>query len=142
MILSEQSIFSDDQAITATAISTNVKDLGSPDTPYGANAQTHDLGKGTKIPILVQVTEDFDALTSLTIAIEVGATTALGTVIYTQSVLLADLVAGFQINPDVLPKGVDVRYLGCRYTVVGTNPTVGKITAGISMGNQTNTHGA
>lgn len=143
MIFSAQQIFSDDQAITATAISTNVIDLGAPGTPYAAVAPLNqDIGKGAKIPILIQVTEDFNTLTSLTIAIETGSTTALGTVVISKSVLLADLVQGYQFPVEVLPNEIDERYLGIRYTVVGTDPTEGKITAGITMGNQTNITGA
>jgi len=143
MILSSQLIFSDDQAITATAISTNVVDLGVAGTPYGAVAALHqDVGKGAKVPILIQVTEAFTNLTSLTIAIETGSTVSLGTVVISKSVLLADLVAGYQFPVDVLPNEIDERYLGVRYTVVGTAPDAGIITSGISMGNQTNVTGA
>jgi len=143
MILSSQLIFSDDQAITATAISTNVVDLGVAGTPYGGKAALHqDIGKGAKVPILIQVTETFTNLTSLTIAIETGAAATLATVVISKSVLLADLVAGYQFPIDVLPNEIDERYLGVRYTVVGTAPDAGKITAGISMGNQTNVTGA
>lgn len=143
MIFSAQQIFSDDQAIVGTAISENVIDLGVAGTPYDAVAPLNqDVGKGAPIPILVQVTEDFDALTSLSITVEVGATTSLGTVLATESVLLADLIAGKQTFLQCLPNGADERYLGVRYTVVGTNPTVGQITAGITMGNQTNVTGA
>tara|TARA_R110000737_G_scaffold103999_2_gene137172 strand:+ start:1064 stop:1495 length:432 start_codon:yes stop_codon:yes gene_type:complete len=143
MILSVQQLFSNDQAITATAVSTNVIDLGVSATPYGAAAAlNHDIGKGTAVPILIQVTEAFDNLTSLAIAIEVGSTTSLGTVLSTQTILLADLVAGKQTAVAVLPRGADVRYLGVRYTVAGTAPSAGKITAGVTMGVQTNVTGA
>ena len=117
MILSNQQIFSDDQAITATAISTNVIDLGAAGTPFDAAAALNqDIGKGTPIPLLVQVTETFDNLTSLLIAIETGATTSLGTVVISKSVLLADLVVGYQFPLIVLPKDITERYLGMRYT--------------------------
>ncbi|MEW7988265.1 MAG: Bbp16 family capsid cement protein [Candidatus Thiodiazotropha endolucinida] len=139
MIFSAQQLFSDNQAIVATARSTNVIDLGVPGTPpRGAAPLNQDVGKGTPIPINVQVTEDFNNLTSLDVAIEVGATEALGTVVATQNILLADLVAGKTLNLQCLPNGVDQRYLGLRYTVTGTAPTAGQIHAGITMGNQTN----
>jgi len=143
MIFSAQQLFSDDQAITADADSTNVIDLGAPGTPYGAAAALNqDVGKGAKIPLLVQVTADFNTLTSLNINLSTGSTTALGTTIATQNILLADLVAGKQINLDFLPNGIVERYLGVEYDVVGTNPTTGNITAGITMGVQTNITGA
>ena len=143
MIFSAQQLFSDDQAITASADSTNVIDLGVTATPYGgAAALNGDVGKGAAIPILVQVTTAFNTLTSLTINISTGATTALGTVIASESVVLADLVAGKQMVIQVLPNDITERYLGIEYAVVGTDPTVGNITAGITMGNQTNITGA
>lgn len=135
MILSAQQTFSDDQAITATALSTNVIDLGVRGTPYDAAAPLNgDVGKGTKVPLLIQVTEDFDNLTSLTIAVETGATASLGTEILSQTILLADLTAGEQVSFDVLPRDLTERYLGINYTVTGTAPTAGKITAGITWG--------
>jgi len=143
MIFSAQQLFSDDQAITGDADSTNVIDLGVPGTPYGAAAALNrDIGKGAKIPLLVQVTSVFNTLTSLNINLSTGSTTALGTTIATQNILLADLVAGKQINLDFLPNGIVERYLGIEYDVVGTDPTLGNITAGIVMGVQTNITGA
>lgn len=142
MIFSLQQLFSDDQAITGDADSTNVIDLGVAATPYGGKAALNDdVGKGAKIPLLVQVTADFNTLTSLNINLSTGSTTALGTTIATQNILLADLVAGKQINLDFLPNGIVERYLGIEYDVVGTDPTLGNITAGITMGNQTNITG-
>lgn len=145
MIFSAQQIFSDDQAITATAISTNVIDLGVPGTPFGAVAPLNqDVGKGASVPILIQVTDDFNTLTSLTVTVEVSAAAGLTSpvVLATEVILLADLVAGKQTFMQVLPNGADLRYLGVRYTVTGTPPTLGNITAGVSMGNQTNVTGA
>lgn len=143
MIFSAQQLFSDDQAITANADSTNVIDLGVAGTPYGGVAPLNrDIGKGAKVPFLVQVTEDFNNLTSLTVNVSTGATTALGTTIVSQTILAADLLAGKQISIDVLPNDITERYLGIEYVVTGTAPTTGKVTAGITMGNQTNVTGA
>lgn len=142
MIFSLQQLFSNAQAITATADSSNVIDLGVAGTPYGGVAPFHnDKGKGTKVPLTVQVVEDFNTLTSLTIEVQTGATEALGTHVAQEIVPLADLVAGKQFNIDVLPNQINERYVGIVYTVVGTPPTTGKITAGISMGSQTNVTG-
>lgn len=146
MIFSAQQLFSDDQAITASTDSTNVIDLGAPGTPYGgAAALNDDVGKGAKIPLLVQVTADMAAAGAATLMVNIstGATTALGTTIASSAVIpKADLVAGKQINIDFLPNGIIERYLGIEY-VVATGPmTAGNITAGITMGNQTNVTGA
>ena len=145
MILSAQQLFSDDQAVTATALATNVIDLGIAATPYGAVAPLHqDVGKGSPIPVLVQVTSDFATLTSLTVTIESSAADAMtsSTVLSSQTIAVADLIAGKQTFVQVVPNGADQRYLGVRYTVTGSNATAGTITAGITMGNQTNVTGA
>lgn len=143
MIFSINQLFSDDQAITATADSTNVIDLGVAGTPFGATASLNqDIGKGNPIPILVQVTEAFDNATSVGFTISTGATTSLGTSIITETVPLASLVVGKQFVIQVLPNQIIEQFLGIQYTVTGTDPTVGKITAGITMGNQTNITGA
>lgn len=145
MILDAQNLFSDDQAVTATANSTNVIDLGETGTPAGnAEALKRDIGKGNKIPLLVQVTEDFATLTSLTISLVTSdsATLASGNVTHatTGAVAVADLKAGWMWGSDAVPfanaAGMK-RYMGITYTVTGSNATTGKVTAGISMGNQT-----
>ena len=144
MIFSAQQLFSNDQAITATAVSTNIIDLGTKGTPYGAATSfNRDVGKGTKIPVLVQVTEAFNTLTSLTVTIETSDATDMSspTVLSSQTILLAALTVGKQLNVEVVPNGATGRYLGIRYTVAGTAPTLGKVTAGITMGNQTNING-
>ena len=146
MIFSAQQLLSDDQAVTATAISENVINLGAPATPYGAAAALNDdVGKGAPIPFLMQVTTAFNTLTSLTVTLETDSTADLATapvVLATESILLADLIAGKQMFMQFIPNGLTKQYLGMRYTVVGTNPTLGNITAGITMGNQTNVTGA
>lgn len=144
MILSAEQLFSDDQAVTVTAISENVIDLGVAGTPYDAATPLHqDVGKGNRIPVLIQVTEDFATLTSLTITIEASAAAGLTSpvVLATETILVVDLVAGKQTHVQVLPDGADQRYLGVRYTVTGSSATAGTITAGISMGNQSNITG-
>tara|TARA_R110000851_G_scaffold165032_1_gene309477 strand:+ start:398 stop:832 length:435 start_codon:yes stop_codon:yes gene_type:complete len=144
MILSKQLLLSDDQAVTVTALSTNVIDLGVAATPYrGVAPLNRDLGKGTPVPFLIQVTEDFVGLTSVTATLEVSDNEDMSasTVLNTELMLLADLVAGKQAYMQYLPNGVTQRYLAVRYTVAGT-ATAGKFTTGVTMGNQTNTTGA
>jgi hypothetical protein len=129
MILDLQSIFSDQQAITATAASTNVIDLGP--NPL-------DAGWGNSIPLLVQVTETFNNLTSLAVALQASDDPAFGssTTVFTETVLLANLKAGARIAHKVIPYNTVGRYLRLNYTVAGsTAPTKGKVTAGITTGN-------
>lgn len=141
MIFDRTNKLSDAQAITASAASTQTLDLGATGTAYGhAAALTRDIGKGKQIPLLVQVVEDFDNLTSLAIALQVDDNEAFSSAktVWSSTVLLADLVAGKVVVPEYVTRGADERYLRFYYTVTGTAPTAGKITAGVTMGNQSN----
>lgn len=139
MIFDSQALFSDAQAITATAASENVIDLGEPGTPkHAAAAITQDLGRGRPVPIRVQVVEDFATLTSLAVAIQTSSSEGSGySDVATRSIDLADLKAGAVVSLDYVPRGVDERYVRLNYTVTGTNATAGKITAGLVFGNET-----
>lgn len=141
MIMDATGLFSDGQAITATAASTNLIDLGATGTPTpGGTALVRDIGYGRPVPLVVTVTQTFDALTSLTITIETddnasfsSATTKWTSPAYT----LAQLAAGAKyLLPDAIPAGVNERYMRLKYTVAGSSPTVGKITAGVVAARQ------
>lgn len=135
MILDKTLTFSENQAITATAISTNVIEF--PDNGivrYEAAAIARNLGPGNELPLVIQITETFNTLTSLTITLESSAAAGLTspTVHWTQTIALASLTAGTKAAIRILPDGVLGKYLGLRYTVTGTNPTLGKITAALA----------
>lgn len=137
MLFSAQQLFSDNQAITATAASTNILDTLAAGTPYDAAAAVEkNLGKGVPIPISVRVTEAFNTLTSLDIAIQVDDNSSFSSAktVRTVNVLLAALTVGKDIDLRYIPKGTDERYVRLNYTVNGTNPTTGKIHAGIVCG--------
>lgn len=139
MIFSKQQLFSDQQAITGDAVSTNVIDLGATSIPpHDAAALTRDIGIGSKIPLLIQVTEDFNNLTSLEISLEKDTVSAFSSAetIWSETILLADLVKGARPVIETITAKTDQQYLRLNYNVTGTNPSTGKITAGITMGNQ------
>jgi hypothetical protein len=94
-----------------------------------------DVGSGEPVTVLVQVTEAFDALTSLTVTIQTSTTEAFSVpVSLTAATLpLASLTVGEKFPIIALPGGI-LRYLRLAYTVSGRNPTVGKIVAGIGTG--------
>lgn len=135
--------FSDGQAITASAASTNVVDLGATGTQYGAAASlVRDIGPGTEIPLIVTVTQTFTLLTSLTISVQTddNAGFASPTTVWTSpAYTLAQLATGAKNNllPDSIPLGTNERYVRLYYTVAGTNPGAGKITAGTTFARQT-----
>lgn len=134
MILDSQNLFSDDQAITASAASTNVIDLGAPGTPVGAySAQSVDAGN-SGIRVLIQVTEDFATLTSLTVSVQTDNDVAWGsaaTILSTPAIAAASLVAGYKFAIIEVPIHTTERYLRLYYTVGGSNATAGKITASV-----------
>jgi hypothetical protein len=133
MIFDLTTLLSNAQAITATAASSNNEDL-SPTAP----GIVRDIGKGKQIPLLIQVVETFNNLTSLTIAIQTDDNGGFPSpkTVWSQTVVLADLIAGKVIVPEYIPRGTDERYMRLYYTVTGTAPSTGKITAGATMGNQ------
>lgn len=141
MIFSLQQLFSNAQAVTASAASTNVIDLGVPGTvlkaPYPLN---RDIGRGTPIPLLIQVVTTFATLTSLKVAIQSSDTEAFGgqvdTVLESEAIPVAALLQGSRFRIDWVPKGTVGRYVRLFYTIAGSSATAGAVTAGITMGNQ------
>lgn len=142
MIVDNTLVLSDSQAITATAASTNQIDVGAAGTTYLGGAIRRDIGDGLNIPILVEVTQAFNNLTSLQVSLETDDDAAFGspkTVASGPAIPLASLTAGAQISwPARVPVGTDERYFRLKYTVVGTAPTTGKVFASIVAGRQTN----
>lgn len=134
-IMDRSALFSDGQAVTATAASTNVVDLG----PI-ASGVTRDIGLGTAIPLSIAVTQSFNNLTSLTISVETDDNAAFSsatTVFTSPAYTLAQVASGAKyLLPDAIPAGTNERYVRLKYTVAGTAPTLGKITAGVSAGRQ------
>lgn len=139
MILDNQTLFSDQQAITVTTVSTNTIDLG----PINAGV-VRDVGNGKPVPIVIQVTENFAAAGAavLTVTLQTDdnpSFTSPKTVSTVPGAAVADLRAGKAITMDYLPRGANERYLRLNYTVVTGPMTAGRITAGIVMGgHQTN----
>lgn len=117
------------QAITATAISTNVLDLRNAATP----TLVDEALQGSDLWLIIQVVQAFNTLTSLTITLESDSTANLATSatvhFSTGAILLAALTANTIVARTRLPSGNYERYLGVRYTVTGTNPTQGSVLA-------------
>jgi hypothetical protein len=145
MILDRTETFSNAQAITATTASTNVIDTGQPGTVYGAaTALRRDLGKGNAVPLALSVVQSFNNLTSFNVQYQVADDAAftqnLTTTFVSPTYSLADMQAGARYHlPDAVPVGSDRRYHRLLYTVTGTNPTLGQITAGFVAARQSNT---
>ena len=139
MIVDNTLVFSDSQAITATAASTNVLDLGLPGTPLNSGNQLkRDIGIGCDIPLAVDVTVGFNNLTSLQISLQVATDAAFTTPkeVASRTYLLAEISsAGTRLPfPAEVPEGTNLEFTRLYYTVTGTAPTTGKIFAGIVAG--------
>lgn len=122
MILDEQALFSDKQAITADAASTNVIKVGG------------NIAKGTPVEVLCQVITEFAGLTSLEVKVQT-CDTENGTyedIAGSGAVEVAKLVAGYRFPIKFLPNGVK-KFIRLYYDVTGTG-TAGTITAGVVDG--------
>lgn len=144
MILDKQSQLSEDQDLAQSAgayASTNIIDLGATGTPIGgAAALTRDIGKGRVLPLLIEITETFTSggAATLSIALQVDDNSGFSsatTVWTSQTMALADLVAGKIFELEYMPRGVNERYMRLNYTIGTAATTAGKITAGVTMGN-------
>lgn len=127
MILDSGNLYSDQQAVTTTASSTNVLKLPK------------NLGRGEPTPLFVQVTESFAGGTSLAVAVRTSSTLSGSnlnsptTLLTTAAIPTATLKAGYRFPIGYANKDM-LEYSDLNYTVVGTM-TAGKITAGISFNN-------
>lgn len=133
-IMDSTMLFSDAQAITGTAVSTNVVNLGHSD----------EIGTGHPLDLLIQVVEnDFDNLTDLTVELQTDDNESFSsptTIAQSEAAPLADLKVGYRFNVNYWPRGNE-QYIRLRYVVNGTNPTQGAITAAITSTTQTNESG-
>jgi hypothetical protein len=132
MLIDAHNEFSDSQAVTVTAISTNVIDLG----PTTDNT-TRDIGSGEPVWCVIRTAvaiTDAGSDATLTASLESDSTADLATsatVHFTTAALAfaAYSAAGSVIAAFRLPPGNYERYLGVRYTV-GSGPfTAGAIDA-------------
>lgn len=130
MILDSQLEFSNAQAVTSTAISTNVIDLGDDNT-------LQDIGAGEPMYLVVltqTAATDVSSDATLTVSLESDSTANLATsatVHYTTGALAfaAFSPAGTVLAAVRLPIGNYERYLGVRYTVANGPLTAGNFDA-------------
>lgn len=127
MILDKQSMFSDRQAITSSCASEQTMDL----RVSGLN-----MGFGTKVPLLIQVNEEFTGVQAVKITLQTSDDANFSDISDLAQVSLTDQglkAGGRPVGLDALPSGLYKRYLRLFYELGGT-ATSGKITAGVSMG--------
>lgn len=128
------------QAITATAPSTNIIDFGAY-VGTVTNGQA-DPGPGKPLYLYATVTQAFNNLTSITIALQTSASSSFGTVVthWSVTIALANLTLGAIIDlPPIAGITGMLEFARLEFTVTGTAPTTGTIEAGIVETLQANT---
>jgi hypothetical protein len=135
MIIDHENLVSKNQAITATANSEHVVDLGP--NSYRGNS----VGDDIKAPFFFSISEAFAAAGAATLTIAVvssdSADLSSPKTHQTATYAKADLTVGTIANSFHVPHDAK-RYLGVVYTVATGPFTAGKITMGVSTDRQTN----
>lgn len=136
MLLDRENMMSYKQAITVSAVSTNVIDLGPPHH-MGAS------GNDKEIPLLLAVDEVFDAVgaATLTVALQSSPVENFGSGVITHFSRVftkAELIQNGRLELGMsLPVDVQ-RYVRANYTVTTGPMTAGKLTLGVTASRQTN----
>lgn len=129
MILDKLLMFSEAQAVTASAASTDVIDLGPID------GTRRDIGVGYPLELFVNVNTTATAAGAATVNIQLQTSpdnSTWTTLASTSDLALSALTSGKRVWSQKVPQGVQ-RYLRINY-VVGTGPlTAGAFTAGINL---------
>lgn len=136
MILDKLLMFSEAQAVTASAASTDTIDLGPID------GTRRDIGVGEPLEYWVTTNATATAAGAATVNVQLQTSpdnSTWTTLTSSGDLALASLVAGRRIVSQKVPQGVQ-RYLRVNY-VVGTGPlTAGAFTAGINLDVDGNNH--
>lgn len=129
MTLDKLLMFSEAQAVTASAASTDVIDLGPID------GTRRDIGVGYPLELFVNVNTTAAAAGAATVNIQLQTSpdnSTWTTLTSTGDLALSALTSGKRVMSQKVPQGVQ-RYLRVNY-VVGTGPlTAGAFTAGINL---------
>lgn len=140
MIFDRTLLFSNAQAITADAASADIIDLMATGRVFGAAADlTRDIGKGQQIPLLIQIVEAFNNLTSLRVVVQCDDNAGFSSPkdVIEVTLPLANLTIGRTFPILAIPPGLNERYMRIFYDITGTAPSTGKVTAGVVAGVQT-----
>lgn len=139
MIIDTSLVFSNLQALTVSAPSTNILDLGATGTPFaGTLPLVRDIGEGKPVDLAVSVAQTFAGLTSLQVFVQISPDGVNWTTVDSGPVIpAASLVAGYLFKAPKLVQEANSRYLQLYYAVTGT-ATAGAINASIVASRQSN----
>ena len=132
MYIDRQNLFGQDQAVTASAASTDYIDLGV----------LRDIGNGERPEILVLCTQDVTAAgaATVTVALQTDDNSSFSSpvnLVLSDAIPKASLVAGTQVLRVAVPYGTE-RYLRLFFTVATGPLTAGKFTSGLVAQRQAN----
>lgn len=136
MILDKLLMFSEAQAVTATAASTDTIDLGP------IKGTRRDIGVGDPLEFWANVNTSAAAAGAATVNIQLQTSSdnATWNTLYDSGALaLASLTAGKRVLSTTVPKGV-LKYLRVNYVVAIGPLTAGAFTAGINLDVDANYH--
>lgn len=127
MITDEKLIFSEEQAVTVTAVGTNVIDTGAPDSK---------IGDGTPVYLNCVVDTAFASgggSGTLSFSLQDSADNSdYSDVIIASAINEADLIEGKRVLKTALPNGLR-QYLRVNYTVASGPFTAGKVNTFLSL---------
>jgi hypothetical protein len=125
MYIDRHNLFGRDQAVTASAASTDYIDLGS----------ARDIGNGTPLEILVLCTEAATASGAATVQVALqsddnSSFSSAANLVLSDAIPKASLTVGSEVLRVPVPHGVE-RYLRLYFTVATGPLTAGKFTSGL-----------
>jgi hypothetical protein len=146
MIFDAENLFSNAQAVTASAASTNIVDFGARGTPEGAPAAiVRDMSKGEPIECVgvVTTTATSGGSATLLMSFQTDNDVAFGSPrtvwVAPAAIAVASLVEGYDLQlPTQLPNPANERYCRWYYTVATADLTAGKFKIGFVAAKQTN----
>lgn len=137
MIIDKENLLSYQQAITVTADSTNIIDLGPPN-------HTGAAGNDMPIPLFMAIDEAFTAAGAATLTISIQSSPVSNFASGVKTHNITDAIGKASLAPALamrhslsLPPDVQ-RYVKAVYTVATGPMTAGKITLGVTASRQTN----
>lgn len=125
MITDALLLFSDAQAVTATAVSTNVLDFGTGGRDLGIG---EDLYFFIGLPVAM-TDSGSDSTVTVTVEVDDNASFTSAVVAQTIGVFPAASAAGTKLIAKIQPLAVNEQYVRLRYTVANGNLTTGSFDA-------------
>lgn len=124
MIMDKQNLFSDAQAVTATALSTNIMDLGKAGLNMG-------VGEELYLVCIVDTTlDDSGDDSTITVTLETDSVEAMDSaaVLLTLGTFAANAAAGSRLVQRIPVSAAYERYIGVRYTAANGSLSAGAFT--------------